>query len=182
MKKLLSTLVFFGVIGVLAYFYLDYKAEKKDERAEFEQRKKELEEMREQEKQQSRVLLQEDRQRQQKIIENRKIREDIISGRRGAPALAIPTPLPTKNTQSTFRHKSTVETACREARCALIKYQESGDSSCIVVQGPDHNTVSDVLDSLIRAGMKDFTEHKDQYKVQMVQGRRVYTAAYTIKW
>lgn len=182
MKKLLGFLVFFGIIGVLVYYYLNYKAEKKDEGIVIDLRKKELEEMRKKEQEQDRALSQQERLQQQKVLEDRKKRQDFLSDRRGTTPLVIPTPLPTRDLQPVFKYKSTVDAACKEARCTLVKYEETGDSSFIVVQGPDNNTVSSVLDPLVRAGMKDFTEHKDQFKVQMDQGRRIYTAAYTIKW
>jgi predicted Holliday junction resolvase-like endonuclease len=183
-RKFLSFLVFIGIVCALGYFYLNYKAEKKEERIEIEQRKKELEDLRKQEEEEARILKRQEYERQQKILEERKKRQEFLSGRRGSTSLAIPTPLPTRNTQNQtgFRYKSMVESACREAGCTLVKYQETGNSSYIVVEGPDHSTVSNVLDPLVRAGMKDFTDHKDQFKAEMINGRRVYTAAYTIKW
>lgn len=182
MKKLLGYLIFFGIIIACLYIYLDYKAQKKAEQAELEQRKREIEELRKIEDQERHALAQEDMERQQRLMENRKQREELVSKRRGTQSLAIPTPLPIQSAPQGYKHKAKVDAACRESRCTLVQYKESGDSSYILVQGPDHSAVSAVLDPLVRAGMRDFTEHKEQFKAETIQGRRVYSAAYTIKW
>jgi len=177
---MLAYTAFFAVLFAGLLLWLDYKEQKNVEKQQFEQRKKELEDLAKEEQSQERLQLQQDREQEEKVLENRKKRMEYVSRRSSSRSLP-PAPTPTI-APPTSPHRSTVESACRSARCTLVQYQEQGGSSYILVEGPDHNSVSDVLVELRRSGMKDFTEHKDKYNVRYQNGQPIYTAAYTIKW
>jgi len=185
--KLKTVFIFFLVFVAFLfglYYYLQKKEKERLELARIEQKKKELEELRKKEKEAARLNAERERQKQLIREEHRKQRQELISkassGSVAQPTFIIQTTTPVPTSTST-KHRGIVEAACKKARCTLVSYSEQGDSSTIVVEGPDHVSVSEILDYLIPEGMRDFTDHKE-FKASMKDGRRVYTASYTIKW
>jgi len=185
LKKLLAYFAFLTVLVAGILLWLEYKEQKNIDHKQMEERKKELEDLGKKEQAQERLQLQQEREQEKKILEDRKKRRDWVTGHSSSPSsfqfatpgAVSPTPAPPSSP-----HRTTVESACRSARCTLVQYQEQGSSSYVVVQGPDHNSVSDILVELRRSGMKDFTDHKDKFGVQYKNGQRIYSAEYTIKW
>lgn len=185
MKKLLAYIAVLTVLLAGLLLWLDYKEEKNVEEQQLQQRKKELEDLGKEEQAQQQLQLQQQREQEKKILEDRKKRKEYVSSLSRSPSSSqstAPRTVPPAPAPPSSPHRTTVESACRTARCTLAQYQEQGGSSYIVVQGPDHNSVSDILDELRRSGMRDFTEHKDKFNLQYKNGQRIYTAAYTIKW
>ncbi len=167
----MGVLVFLVIVVGGGYLGFQYYEQKSQEKALIEKRKKELQEMRKKEAERERIRAEQERQRQAEIAAH------YTRRRRTAPR-----PVRASTPRSGERHRRLVESICRKARCHLVKYEEKGDTSYIVVEGPDHNSVSDILDPLISAGMRDFSEDKRKFSVRRIGVRRIYTAAYTLKW
>jgi len=189
MNKFFHAVIILAILIVSAYFsfqYLEKRAEKKDR---IEKRRQELEEMRKAEEIEVQRRKEEERQHEAEIARQRAEREKLAS-ERSQPIHPLPNPprsvsLPTgvaTKIQAVDR-RPTIEAICRDAHCRLIRYEVKGEHAYyIMVEGPDHNSVSDILDPLIRAGMVNFTEDKGKFGVRLVKGERVYTAAYTLRW
>jgi len=178
-------MIFLAVLIGGIVVWLEYKEQKNIEKQQLEDRKKELKDLGKQEQADEQLQVKQDREKQKILEENRKKRQDLVSrysGSRSAPPSLTPVPISPTPTQTSSPHRAAVESACRSSRATLVEYQEQGNISYVVVQGPDHTSVSDILDVLLRSGMKDFTEHKDKYSLRYQNGQSIYTAAYTIKW
>mgnify|MGYP006283870091 CR=1 FL=1 len=169
MKKFLAFIIILAIIVGAIVLWVRHQEKVAQEKEWEEKRKQELARM--EEKQEA-----EERRYQQWIQQQRAERAKLATEPKNQPA-----PPPVKPRQS-GSHRDEVQKACREAGCRLVSYRESGGKSHIVVEGPTHNTVSDLLDPLIRMGMKDFSQDKDKYGVRREGTKRTYTAAYTLEW
>jgi hypothetical protein len=166
MGKFWGTVIIIAIVVGSIVFGSQFYEEKKAEEARLEQRKKEIQ-------------------------AERKRNEELA--RQSAPDSGIPPQTYTRNTSravssgrisssGSSSRRTMIESICREQRCKIIRFSENGSSCYLVVEGPDHSSVSNILDPLIRKGMKDFSEDKKQFRVRTVKGRRVYTAAYNLKF
>ena len=172
MKSLVKKLLFLVVIIVALFFWFQYKEQKQRERELIRQRKEHLEAQRKRE-------MEAERKRQEEIRAQREMRKKIYEQHKEGKSDTSRTTLvrpPDAN------HWDAVVRACEKANCRLIKYRELGASSYVAVEGPTHTSVAEFLDYLIPEGMKDLEEHKDKFGARSENGRRIYTAAYTIKW
>jgi hypothetical protein len=123
-------------------------------------------------------------EQQRKLIteKDRKERAERVkvfqeSQRQNPPPPPLHTPPPPSRL-----HLYEVKTICEKRRCRLLTYKEQGHAIYIEVAGPDHSAVSDILNDLIRAGAINFTEHSEKFGVRMIDRKRMYVAAYTLRW
>ena len=186
MGKFLNVIIVLGLLivgGYLGYLGFQYMENRAQEKEQLEKRKQELEELRKQEETNARTRELTERQHQADIARQRAERERIATGK--------PTPEPERQVGlatgvseriSPSRYAGVVK-ACKEAGCFLTKYEDRADGTFVTVQGPDQTTVTEVLNILIRGGMRDFKDHPELGRVAIDrQGRNVFTAAYTLKW
>ncbi len=153
----------------------DFFRKKKEKEARREEARQRIEELSRKEDDAARV------QTEQRIREENARRAEATPGRpKYKPDAAQPAPASTPPAISVQRQK--VDNACRTSRCRIVEYRETGNTCYIVIEGPDHNAVSDILDALLRSGMKDFTEHTEKRSARAQGTARVYSAAYTIRW
>lgn len=170
MKKAFKIIIMAIVVVSIYNFFLYFK-EQVDEKKRIEIRKRELEALRKKEEQERIRLLEEVKSQYES---NTHVSPTPIQETR----IVKPAPSP----RSTVNHRYEVNTICTKCRCKLLTYNEQGHAIYIEVAGPDHSTVSDILPELIKAGVVNFTEHRDKFGAKIVNGKRVYTAAYTLRW
>jgi hypothetical protein len=186
MSKFLNVIIVLGLLivgGYLGYLGFQYMENRALEKERIEKRKQELEILRKQEDINARAREIAERQHQEVIARQRAERERLATGK--------PTPEPERQVGlatgvsekiSPSRYTGVVK-ACKEAGCHLMKYKDRADGTFITVQGPDQTTVTEVLNILLRGGMRDFKEHPELGRVGIDRdGRNVFTAAYTLKW
>jgi len=186
MNKLLNIIIILGFLivgGYLGYLGFQYMENRAQEKEQLEKRKQELEQLRKQEEINAQTREAAEHQHQVEIERQRAERQRLATGK-PAPeperSVSLPTGVSEKISSSRY---SSVLKACKEAGCHLMKYEERADGTFITVQGPDQNTVTDVLNVLLRGGMRDFKEHPELGRAGIDrQGRNVFTAAYTLKW
>jgi|GEM_PF-2692862 len=174
-KNTIWTLILIIILGVSVYNGFKLFKERREKKRLIEQRKKELALLRQ--KEEAKRQLKEEQRRAQierDRLERKKIVREEATRRKSPP----PTPKP----RSTVNHRYEVQKICEKCRCSLLQYNEQGHAIYIEVAGPTHSSVSDILPPLIRAGVVNFSEHKEKFGAKMINGKRMYHAAYTLRW
>ena len=175
----LLILVFLVIIVYNAYqFYMERKAE----RERIAEKKEQLEQLRKLEETRDRLQMEHElleiEQERLRVEKERAAlkqkREPQVSSQRRPTARRTP--------RSTVKHRYEVQQICQKCNCTLLKYNEQGYAIYIEVAGPDHSSVSDILDPLVRAGVVNFKEHREKFGARMIRGKRMYVAAYTLRW
>lgn len=170
MKKILKIIVIFVII-VSVYNCFFFIKERVEEKKRIEERKNELE-----------LLRQKEEEARKFRTEQEKNLIDLDSPVSPTPTPATKRIKPVPPPRSKVNHRYDVKVICEKYRCNLLTYNEQGYAIYIEVAGPNHSAVSDILPELIRAGVVNFTEHKEKFGAKMINGKRVYFAAYTLKW
>jgi predicted Holliday junction resolvase-like endonuclease len=170
MKKAVKIIVLFVII-VSVYNCFIFLKERVVEKMRIEERKKELDLMRKNEE-----------EKRRKLLEEEKLLRETKPSISPTPAPESERIRPTPQPRSTANHRHEVKVICEKFRCKLLTYNEQGYAIYIEVAGPDHSAISDILPQLIQAGVVNFTEHREKFGVKMINGNRMYFAAYTLRW
>jgi len=179
MNKKIRYFLLFGFIIIALYNGLVYLEERSAEYERQEQRKKELEE---QQKKEAEKLRLEEEQKKRVIEKDRKERAERVKAFQKAQKQKSPPPMNPAPPPPSRLHLYEVKTICEKRRCSLLTYNEKGHEIYIEVAGSDHSSVSDILNDLIRAGVINFTEHREKFGIRMVNRKKMYVAAYTLRW
>jgi len=184
MNRKIINVILFALLIIGVYNGLIYIKERVKERQRVEERKKELVELQKKEIEERK---QEEQQKKRSLELDRKEREERVKAFQRAQKEATrptppPTPPPTSPPRTTVNHLYNVKTICDKHLCILLSYNEQGHAIYIEVAGPDHNSISDILNDLIKAGAINFTEHREKYGIRMINNKRMYCAAYTLRW
>jgi len=183
MNKFLNVIIVLALLIVGGYLGFQYMENRALEKERLEKRKQELEELRKQEEINARTREVTERQRQAAIERQRAGRQRLATGKpTPEPERSVSLPTGISERISPSRYTGVVN-ACKEAGCHILKYEERADGTFVTVQGPDQTTVTEVLNILLRRGMRDFKEHPELGRAGIDRdGRNVFTAAYTLKW
>jgi len=183
MNKFLNVIIVLVLLIVGGYLGFQYMENRAQEKERLEKRKQELEQLRKQEEINAQKRETPERRPSADIERQRAERRRLATGKptpEPERSVSLPTGISEKISPS---HYTGVVNACKEAGCHLMKYEERADGTFVTVQGPDQNTVTEVLNILLRRGMRDFKEHPELGRAGIDRdGRNVFTAAYTLKW
>jgi len=175
MKRFTRIFLLLLIFAICIFNIYKFARERIEEKRHIELRKRQIEEERRREIEEERRLRDANRREKE---ESRKRREKLHREYLEEKTAAASPP----KKRSTVIHRHDVEKVCRKHNCRLLQYHEEGHAIYILVSSSDHSSISDILDPLVAMGVVNFTEHKDKFGARMIQGKRIYTAAYTLRW